>query len=123
MTSVPFAVVAIGAFLIYLWYKRSRESEALPEYGAALLQLAWQREAAGEPERVVEHIRAMGNAVSAVAGSSIKSMAHERKTEVHRLLLSASSPFLLEEAGLIPGTPRFIHTKSAVSRKLGELGR
>lgn len=122
MTSVPFFVVAIGALLAYLWVKRSREDEALPEYSTALIQLSHARAGAGEPDHVSERYRSLGWAVAKATMPKLKSLPEDQKQYLRERLLEASSPYLIEEAGLVPGSPRFVHTYNAVFRKLRELG-
>lgn len=121
MSQVPFYLIAIGAFVAFVLYKRGREKEVLPEYARALFDLADQRELAGESDAKVEDLRAMARAVSAVSAGQGSTFSPERKSELRYALSRASSPFQLEEAGILPGTPRHVHAYRGVMRELGKL--
>jgi|GEM_PF-3164801 len=121
MSQVPFYLVAIGALIAFVVYKRSRENEVLPEYARALFDLADRRQLAGESEAKVEELRAMARAVSAVSAGRASNFSAGKKAELRYPLSCASSPFQLEEAGLLPGTPRHVHAYRGVMRELGKL--
>lgn len=121
MSQVPFYLVAIGALIVYLVYKRGREKEVLPEYARALFDLADRREAAGDSEAKVNELRAMARAVLAVSAGRANDFSPEKKVELRYPLSCASSPFQLEDAGLLPGTPRHAHAYRGVMRELGKL--
>lgn len=123
MVEIPFLMVVLGAAAVYFWHQRSREDEALPEYASALSALANRRESSGAPAREVENLREISLAVYAVSGKIANELSNERREELRRHLGSASSPFLIEEAGLVPGTPRFRHTYAGVFRKMGKLSK
>lgn len=119
---IPFAVLLAVAVLVYFWHQRSRENEALAEYPKALLALA-DRPHAPSPE--AEEMRKMAWAVSQSSAKAgvWRDWTVDHREEVRKHLASASSPFLIEEAGMLPGTPRHRFTYAAVMRRLGRLTR
>lgn len=120
---VPFTVVFIAAVVVYLWHQRNRENEALAEYPKALFALADLRERMGDSSAAVEDLRRMGDAVfSASAKTSVwNNWSPEERNTFRKRLASASSPFLIEEAGMPPGSPRHHFTYSAVMRRMRQI--
>lgn len=121
---VPFAVVFIAAVIVYLWHQRSRENEALAEYPKALLALADRRDSIDNPSPAAEELRQVASAVfSASAKTPVwEAWSADERSSFRRHLAAASSPFLIEEAGMPPGTPRHHFTYSAVMRRLKRIG-
>ena len=121
---VPFAVVLIAAVVVYLWHQRSRENEALAEYPGALIRLANGRDSIDNPTAEARALRDMASAVFQASGnpSVWRGWTPEHRNEIRRQLALASSPFLIEEAGMPPGSPRHHFTYSAVMRRLKRIG-
>lgn len=120
---VPFAVILVAAVIVFFWHQRSRENEALAEYPKALLALADRGDSIDNPSPASEEMRKVAWAVfQASAKPKVwREWTPEHREEIRRHLASASSPFLIEEAGMAPGTPRHHFTYAAVMRRLKRL--
>jgi hypothetical protein len=120
---VPFAVILVAAVIVFFWHQRSRENEALAEYPTALLALANRGDSIDNPSPASEEMRKVAWAVFQVSAKPNvwREWTPEHREEIRRHLASASSPFLIEEAGMAPGTPRHHFTYAAVMRRLKRL--
>lgn len=120
---IPFGAVFIAAVIIYLWHQRNRENEALAEYPGILINLADRRDRITSSNTAGDELRDMAWAVFQASGDPKvwRSWSSEDRSQFRLRLLSASSPFLIEEAGLMPGSPRYHFTYSAIQRRLNRL--
>lgn len=122
---VPFTFILIAALVVYFWQQRSRENEALLEYPRALLALADRRDSIDNPSPESDNLRKIAWAVfqASAKADAWRAWPPEHREEIRKHLAAASSPFLIEEAGMTPGTPRHHFTYAAVMRRLGRLAR
>lgn len=120
---LPFAVILIAAVLVYFWHQRNRENEALVEYPKALLALANRGDSIDNPSPKSDEIRKIAWAAFQVSAKPNvwREWTPLHREEIRRHLASGSSPALIEEAGVAPGTPRHHFTYSAVTRRLARL--
>jgi hypothetical protein len=116
-------VILLAALIAYFWHQRKREDEALADYPRALLALADRGSSIANSSADSDEMRRMAWAVFQVSAKPNvwRDWTPGHREELRKLLALASSPFLIEEAGMARGTQRNAFTYRAVMRRLARL--